>query len=47
MRSAREGDELRTGTNMRALLSAIASGREEIERIGRKHGGSVGVREEY
>jgi hypothetical protein len=36
MRSAREGDELRTGTNMRALLSAIASGREEIERIGRR-----------
>jgi hypothetical protein len=31
---------------MRALLSAIASGREEIERIGRKHGWSVGVREE-
>jgi hypothetical protein len=46
MRSTREGDELRTGTNMRALLSAIASGREEIERIGRKHGWSVGVREE-
>ena len=35
MRSARDGDELRTGTNMRALLSAIASGREEIDRIGR------------
>jgi hypothetical protein len=46
MRSAREGDELRTGTNMRALLSAIASGKEEIERIGRKHGWSVGIREE-
>ena len=46
MRSVREGDELRTGTNMRALLSAIASGREEIERIGRRHGGSAGVREE-
>jgi hypothetical protein len=46
MRSAREGDELRTGTNMRALLSAIASGRVEIERIGRRHGWSVGVREE-
>ncbi len=46
MRSAREGDELRTGTNMRVLLSAVASGREEIERIGRKHGWSVGVREE-
>jgi hypothetical protein len=30
MRSARDGDEMRTGTNMRALLSAIASGREEI-----------------
>jgi hypothetical protein len=46
MRSAREGDELRTGINMRALLSAIASGKEEIEKIGRKHGWSVGVREE-
>jgi hypothetical protein len=46
MRSAREGDELRTGTNMRALLSAIASGKEEIERTGRKHGWSVGIREE-
>jgi hypothetical protein len=31
---------------MRALLSAIASGREEIERIGRRHGWSAGVREE-
>jgi hypothetical protein len=46
MRSAREGDELCTGMNMRALLSAIASGREEIKRIGRRHGWSVGVREE-
>ena len=46
MRSAREGDELRTGMNMRALLSAIASGKEEIERAGRKHGWSVGIREE-
>jgi hypothetical protein len=46
MRSAREGDELRTGMNMRALLSAIASGKEEIERIGRKHGWSVGIKEE-
>ena len=34
MRSAREGDEPRTGMNMRALLSAIANGKEEIERIG-------------
>jgi hypothetical protein len=46
MRSARDGDELRTGTNMRALLSAIASGREEIDRIGRRHGWSAGVKEE-
>jgi hypothetical protein len=46
MRSTREGDELRTGTNMRALLSAIASGREEIDRIGRRHGWSAGVKEE-
>ncbi len=34
LRSAREGDELRTGTNMRALLSALASGRAEIDNIG-------------
>jgi hypothetical protein len=46
MRSVREGDELRTGTNMRALLSSIASGREEIDRIGRRHGWSTGIREE-
>ncbi len=46
MRSAREGDELRTGMNMRALLSAIASGKEEIERTGREHGWPVGIREE-
>jgi hypothetical protein len=46
MRSARDLDELRTGTNMRALLSAIASGREEIDRIGRRHGWSAGVKEE-
>ena len=46
MRSARDGDELQTGTNMRALLSAIASGREEIDRIGRRHGWSAGVKEE-
>ncbi len=46
MRSVRDGDELRTGTNMRALLSAIASGREESDRIGRRHGWSAGVTEE-
>ncbi len=46
MRSVRDGDELRTGTNMRALLSAIASGREEIYWIGRRHGWSAGVTEE-
>ena len=46
MRSAREGDELRTGANMRALLSAIASGKEEIQRIGRDHGWSAGIKEE-
>ncbi len=46
MRSARDGDEMRAGTNMRALLSAIASGRVEIDRLGRKHGWSAGVREE-
>jgi hypothetical protein len=31
---------------MRALLSAIASGREEIDRIGRRLGWSAGVKEE-
>jgi len=46
LRSAREGDELRTGTNMRALLSALASGRAEIERIGRKQEWSIGIMEE-
>jgi hypothetical protein len=30
----------------RALLSATASGREEIDRIGRRHGWSAGVKEE-
>jgi hypothetical protein len=46
MRSTKDGDEMRTGTNMRALLSAIASGREEIDRLGRRHGWSAGVKEE-
>ncbi len=46
MRSARDGDEMRTGTNMRALLSAIASAREEIDRLGRRHGWSAGVKDE-
>ncbi len=46
MRSARDGDEMRTGTNMRSLLSAIASGRAEIDRLGRRLGWSAGVREE-
>jgi hypothetical protein len=46
LRSAREGDELRTGTNMRALLSALASGRAEIERMGKKQGWSLGIMEE-
>ncbi len=46
LRAAREGDELRTGTNMRALLSALASGRAEIERLGKRQGWSVGIIEE-
>jgi hypothetical protein len=29
LRSARDGDEIRAGTNMRALLSALASGRAD------------------
>ncbi len=33
MRSTRDG-EMRAGTKMRALLSAIASGRAEIDRLG-------------
>ncbi len=37
---------MRTGTNMRALLSALASGRAEIERIGRKQEWSIGIMEE-
>jgi len=45
-RSAREGDELRTGANMSALLSAVASGKEEIQRIGRDRGWSAGITEE-
>jgi hypothetical protein len=46
LRSAREGDELRTGANMSALLSAVASGKEEIQRIGRDHGWAAGIKEE-
>jgi len=46
LRSAREGDELRTGANMSALLSAVASGKEEIQRIGRDRGWSAGITEE-
>jgi hypothetical protein len=46
MRSARDGDEMRAGTNMRALLSAIASGRAEIDRLGRRYGWPAGVRKE-
>jgi hypothetical protein len=46
MRSAKDGNEMRIGTNMIALLSAIASGREEIDRLGRRHGWSAGVKEE-
>ncbi len=46
LRSAREGDEIRTGTNMRALLSALASGRAEIERLGKKKEWYVGIMEE-
>jgi hypothetical protein len=46
LRSARDGDEMRTGTNMRALLSALASGSAEIERLGKKKEWSVGIMEE-
>ncbi len=46
MRSARDGDEMRTGTNMRTLLSAISSGRAEIDMLGRRHGWSAGVKED-
>jgi hypothetical protein len=37
---------LRTGTNMRALLSALASGQAEIEKVGQREGWSVGIEEE-
>jgi hypothetical protein len=46
LRSAREGDKLRTGTNMRAPMSTLASGRAEIERMGKGQGWSVGIMEE-
>jgi hypothetical protein len=46
LRSAKDGDEMRTGRNMRALLSALASSRAEIERLGKKKGWSVGIMEE-
>ncbi len=46
LRSARDGDELRTGTNKRALLSALASGRAEIDSIGQREGCSQGIKEE-
>jgi hypothetical protein len=46
LRSVRDGDEIRAGTNMRALLSALASGRAEIDRLGKKNGWPVGVVEE-
>ncbi len=46
LRSAREGDEIRIGTNMRALLSAFASGRAEIERLRERKGWSMGIKEE-
>ncbi|MFN9909716.1 MAG: hypothetical protein ACK56F_26975, partial [bacterium] len=31
---------------MSALLSAVAGGKEEIQRIGRDHGWSAGIKEE-
>jgi hypothetical protein len=46
LRSAKEGDELRIGTNIRALLSALASGRAEIEQIGQREGWSMRIKEE-
>ncbi len=46
LKSARDGDELRTGTNKRALLSALASGRAKIDSIGQREGCSEGIKEE-
>ena len=46
LRSAREGGELRTGTNMRALMSTLAGGRAEIEKIGHREGWPMGIKEE-
>ncbi len=40
LRSSLDGDEMRTSTNMRALLSALASGRAEIDSVGRREGWS-------
>ncbi len=46
LRSARDGDEVRTGTNMRDLLSALASGRAEIDSMGQREGLSEEIKEE-
>jgi hypothetical protein len=46
LRSARDGDEVRTGTNMRALLSALASGRAELDSMGQREGLSEEIKEE-
>jgi hypothetical protein len=37
---------MHTSTNMRALLSSLASGRAEIDSIGRREGWSEGIKEE-
>ncbi len=39
-------EQLKSGTNMRALLSALASGRAEIERMGKRQGWSARIMEE-
>jgi len=37
---------MRTETNMRGLLSALASGRAEIDSIGQREGWSEGIKKE-
>ncbi len=46
MRSAMDGEKMRTSTNMRDLLLALASGRAETDSIGQREGWSESIREE-
>jgi hypothetical protein len=46
LKSAPDGDELRTSTNMRALSSSIASGRAEVNSIRQRENWPKEIREE-